>query len=103
MPNMPPKFSLPRGRQLPRERNSAVYARQENREYKTNSATWRKIRRYQLEIEPLCRHCRDAGRVTPANEVDHVDGNAFNNHPENLASMCKPCHSRKTAIENTRN
>jgi 5-methylcytosine-specific restriction protein A len=38
--------------------------------------------------------------VTPANEVDHVDGDSFNNAPSNLQSLCKPCHSAKTVKEN---
>jgi 5-methylcytosine-specific restriction protein A len=38
--------------------------------------------------------------VTPANEVDHVDGDSHNNAPSNLQSLCKPCHSAKTVNEN---
>ncbi|MCB0080444.1 MAG: HNH endonuclease [Caldilineaceae bacterium] len=53
----------------------------------------------QLRREPLCRHCRERGQTTAATEVDHIkarrDGgsDAF----DNLQSLCKSCHSRKTA------
>nr|WP_197408087.1 MULTISPECIES: HNH endonuclease signature motif containing protein [unclassified Guyparkeria] len=41
--------------------------------------------------------CEKRGRVTPASVVDHIDGNAHNNEPGNLAALCASCHSRKTA------
>ncbi len=63
---------------------------------------WKQARRAQLAKEPLCIECKKNGILTNANEVDHIvsreqggadlDGN-------NLQSLCKPCHSRKTAYE----
>jgi 5-methylcytosine-specific restriction protein A len=58
---------------------------------------WRKLRRMHLAEFPLCRFCHDAGRVVAANEVDHIDGNAHNCAPSNLRSLCKACHSGRTA------
>jgi 5-methylcytosine-specific restriction endonuclease McrA len=29
-------------------------------------------------------------------DVDHIDGNPSNNKPENLQTLCKPCHIVKT-------
>lgn len=62
-------------------------------------ATWRKLRRMQLAIEPLCRDCNRGGGVVLATEVHHIravrDGGT--NELENLMSLCKPCHSRRTA------
>lgn len=58
--------------------------------------TWRRLRRMVLNRSPLCAECGD-----PAIEVHHVialaDGgeNTF----ENLESLCKGCHSRKTRRE----
>lgn len=69
--------------------------RQRRRMLPTNSSQWRKIRKAQLEREPLCEDCGAA-----ANEVDHRNGDTFNNLPSNLASKCKPCHSAKTWREN---
>jgi hypothetical protein len=36
------------------------------------TASWARRRAHQLMIEPLCRLCLEAGRVTPATVADHV-------------------------------
>jgi len=48
-------------------------------------------------IEPLCRLCLEAGRVTPATVADHVtphrgDFTAF--RLGELRSLCADCHNR---------
>ena len=59
---------------------------------------WRDgIRPAKLRQDPLCADHLDKGRSVAASEVDHVDGDPANNAPENLRSLCKPCHSAKTA------
>jgi 5-methylcytosine-specific restriction endonuclease McrA len=69
--------------------------------YKT--ARWRRLRRWQLKIEPLCKFCLERGRVTVANVVDHVephhgDWTAF--VTGKLQSLCESCHnSAKRQIE----
>jgi len=70
------------------------------RQYKTDSTTWRKLRMMQLHAEPLCRHCAAQGRTTPATQVDHINGDTWNNTPRNLQSLCIQCHTRKTNAEN---
>jgi hypothetical protein len=35
--------------------------------------------------------------IVVATDVDHIDGNTGNNHPDNLNSLCHSCHSKKTA------
>lgn len=54
-----------------------------------------------LSANPLCEHCKAAGRVTAAEEVDHViplsQGGA--DDESNLASLCVPCHRAKTASD----
>lgn len=62
-------------------------------------AAWRKLRLSVLKGEPLCRHCKAEGKITPAQEVDHIDGDAWNRDRSNLRPLCKPCHSRRTAKE----
>jgi len=73
-------------------------------------AEWDRIRRRQLRRQPTCQcadpGCRCAGHCTAtAAEVDHVVGlrhfttRAVAHQDGNLQSLCKPCHSRKTAQE----
>lgn len=49
----------------------------------------------------LCLHCLEAGRVTPAEEVDHITplhlGGADSD--DNKQSLCRSCHAAKTAQE----
>lgn len=57
---------------------------------------WRAIRAEQLQREPLCRFCMEAGRLTPANTVDHVTphrGDRIAFWTGALQSLCATCHS----------
>lgn len=60
---------------------------------------WQKISKLWLQRHPLCEFCMARGRRTPATETDHRDGNAWNRDSTNLRSTCKPCHSRRTATD----
>lgn len=57
---------------------------------------WRAIRAAHLEREPKCRFCGKR-----ATEVDHIKPKSEGGTDErsNLRSLCKPCHSRRTAKE----
>lgn len=71
--------------------------RQRGRVWMTRRARW-------LSEHPLCCHCQQAGRVSQADEVDHVvplwDGGV--DDESNYQSLCVPCHKAKTADEATR-
>lgn len=54
-------------------------------------SNWQRCRILALNESPLC----PCGK--PAMEVHHIDGNYFNNSPENLQPLCKSCHSKHTA------
>lgn len=67
------------------------------------TARWRSIAKQQMVLEPLCRMCAQAGRVTAASICDHVQPHRGD---ENLfwygerQSLCKTCHDgAKQSIE----
>ena len=66
-------------------------------------ARWRIVRDAQLFDFPLCALCRKKGRATSATCVDHLVPVLVNPDLiydlDNLQSLCKPCHDRKTARE----
>lgn len=74
------------------EQNARDNARQKARYLRTDCAQWRAIRKGQLQRFPMC------GCGQPANEVDHIEGDTSKNMiGVDLQSMCKRCHSTKTA------
>lgn len=60
-----------------------------------NTARWKKLRAEHLAREPLCRGCG-----APAEVVDHIrphrEDMDLAYDPDNLQSLCKTCHQRKT-------
>ena len=74
------------------EKPRKPYDRQATRLHHTGSKPWGWIRRQALARDLYtCASCGSYG-----NEVDHIDSNSWNNEPENLQTLCKPCHARKT-------
>ena len=66
------------------------------------NAPWRHARKRQLEKHPLCQHCLEQKKLTPANTVDHIKPIRLGGEPldeNNLMSLCKSCHARKSAKE----
>lgn len=98
MPTSPAKHKVTKAKVPRHGRDEAK--RNRERALPTNSAIWRAIRAGVLSREPLCRVCREQGRITAATEVDHIDGDSANGLTINLQPLCTPCHSRKTAHEN---
>lgn len=67
-----------------------------------DSRRWKNLRVWIIACEPLCRECKKHGRVTLAEEVDHIEPISFGGDPwdeTNLQPLCGPCHSRKTVNE----
>jgi 5-methylcytosine-specific restriction protein A len=66
---------------------------------------WRRLRRAQLRVHPLCAMCASRGVVTVATIADHVvshggDWNEFLTGA--LQSLCEPCHNRDKRLLGTR-
>jgi 5-methylcytosine-specific restriction protein A len=73
----------------------------ENKRFYSRVA-WRNVRSLQLQLEPLCRECRKLGKLTAASTVDHIIERSKGGDDyslENLQSLCKPCHDRKSRRE----
>jgi len=69
-----------------------------------NSRQWKNIRvKALVRDEFMCVMCRANGIDTKAEEVDHIlelqDRQDLAFDLDNLQSLCKPCHSKKTAKE----
>ena len=63
---------------------------------------WQKLRKVILERDNhLCQECLKTGRLQQASLVDHMTPKAQGgtDAPENLQSLCYPCHKVKTATE----
>lgn len=64
---------------------------------------WRKARKTFLSRNPLCKHCEEEGRLTPATVVDHVVPHKGDKvlfwDKDNWQPLCTRCHNRKTAKE----
>lgn len=62
---------------------------------------WRRIRAMKLRNHPVCEVCR----LAPATQVDHIKAKAHGGDdydPDNLQSICRPCHQAKTSTEGKR-
>ncbi|WP_285082717.1 HNH endonuclease [Kingella kingae] len=58
---------------------------------------WRKARQLFLQNHPLCVYCQRAGKITPANVVDHIVPHQGNQNlfwdNSNWQALCSRCHS----------
>ena len=66
-----------------------------------SSSQWQKVRDRYLKKNPLCEHCKEKGLTEVADEVDHIIPIkvAWEKRlsSQNLQSLCKSCHAKKTA------
>ena len=68
-----------------------------------NTGAWRRLRVSVLAARPLCVRCTQHGLVVRATDVDHIESHKGNRslffNKNNLQSLCRSCHSWKTARE----
>lgn len=67
-----------------------------------SSPRWKVRRRNQLAKHPWCVSCLATGIHTPATDVDHIIPHRGNDHLffyGAVQSLCRSCHSKKTAQE----
>lgn len=57
-----------------------------------------KLRARIFNADPLCRMCKDKGKITPATQLDHIVAltNGGTNDDDNLQGLCEACHTEKT-------
>ncbi|MDW7670566.1 MAG: HNH endonuclease signature motif containing protein [Bacillota bacterium] len=64
---------------------------------------WRKARARYLREHTFCRSCEENGRLVKATVVDHIQPHRGNTDlfwdETNWQPLCKPCHDRKTVLE----
>lgn len=100
--------SYPGCNELTHDRYCSKHKREVNKERndinsKIYNNRWRKASKAYLKDNPLCVYCKKEDRLTPATEVDHIiphggDMKRFWDK-SNWQSLCKKCHSKKTALE----
>jgi len=64
------------------------------------NSKWRKARKAFLARNPLCVHCKQEGKSTPATVVDHIEPHKGNQRlfwdKNNWQPLCKTHHDKKT-------
>ena len=64
---------------------------------------WQRLRKYKLQLNPLCEACLQLGYIEPATTVDHRTPINRGGEPypeiDKLASLCERCHNMKTRCE----
>lgn len=102
MPSRPP-IHRPPGAASKQERQRASDQRRGSSTARGYGYRWQRYRERFLKEHPLCIACEREGKIRLANEVDHIKPHRGNAglfwDSRNHQSLCKPCHSRKTATE----
>ena len=96
-----PDYAEHRGYCDKHKRDKPVKRLEHSKMYSTEQ--WRRIRTIHLINNPLCECCSLHGFVELGKDVDHIIPHRGNkkvfSSADNLQSLCKSCHSRKTNHE----
>lgn len=80
-------------------RNDALDIQRRQQDY--NNKEWRKLSNYKRKCNPLCEVCLMLDKITPAEDVHHLDSFTKYEGAEriaklldfsNIISLCKSCH-----------
>jgi hypothetical protein len=58
---------------------------------------------YSVHKKAQCEHCGFMPSHSSQLDVDHIDGDRFNNDPKNLQTLCANCHRLKTHLSGDSN
>ena len=58
---------------------------------------------YTLHKKDTCEHCGFVRTHASQLDVDHIDGDRWNNDPANLRTLCANCHRLKTHLHGDSN
>ena len=104
MPSKPPTHRPP-GYRSDAERKADYDQYRASASQRGYGTKWRKLRDWFIRHHPLCAECLRQGRTTAGAEVDHITPHKGDQalfwSKANLQTLCKPCHSRKTATEDS--
>jgi len=70
-------------------------------DYRIRGRKLQQIRERFLSAHPMCEHCQEHGRITPATEVDHRLAlmNGGLDVDSNRQALCDECHKAKTIVD----
>lgn len=63
-----------------------------------STANWKRLRKVQLAMNPICWRCGKVGGVVDHRQPHRGDPNQFYDS-NNLVTLCKPCHDQVTRLE----
>jgi 5-methylcytosine-specific restriction protein A len=102
MPNHPPTWRKGKPMVKPKRFERTHDDMRGNRHQRGYTNQWYKLRQWYIQANPLCAHCLAQGITQPAQDVDHIvpiSQGGDNLDPDNLQSLCRPCHNRKTRAQ----
>jgi len=71
--------------------------------YRKECSSCRKLKRKQFQYRQYkkdkCEYCNFVPIHSCQLDVDHIDGNHYNNDPSNLQTLCANCHRLKTKLQ----
>jgi len=102
MPKSPPSHSQEMAKKRGRINYKRMDSKRESSVKRGYGGNWPKLKLNYLSNNPTCEECKRNGRdAVAASMVDHIIPlkKGGTHDPENLQSLCDPCHTKKTMNE----